>query len=288
MQTKRGAKPIPSGKCLGLTAADVEARLRQFGPNAVLQEKAHPGRELMRHLWAPVPWLLEATIIIQIFLGEVVEALVIGGLLIFNAVLSYLQEDHTQKVLALLRQQLRVQARVRRDGVWMTEGAEELVPGDALHLQQGGMVPADVVIAEGSLQLDQSALTGESAAVAVDSGQVAYADALVRGGDATGEVTATGKAMFFGATAELVRTAHSVNRQEVEIGAVVRNLFVFNAAMIVVVLGYAEHLGLSLGHMLPLVLAMLLASIPVALPATFTLTAAFGAARLSKRGVLLR
>jgi H+-transporting ATPase len=271
----------------GLSTEEVQARLQHFGPNAVVEEKTHPGREFVRKFWTPVPWLLEATIIIQIFLGEVMEASIIGGLLIFNAVLSYLQESHTQKVLALLRQQLRVQARVRRDGAWTTVGAEELVPGDVLHLRQGGIVPADVRLEEGSLLLDQSALTGESAAVSVGVEKVAYAGAMVRGGEATGQVTATGSGTFFGKTAELVRTARSVNRQEHEIAAVVRNLFVVNAAMIVVVMGYAQHLGLSLAHMLPLVLAILLASIPVALPATFTLTAAFGSARLSKRGVLI-
>ncbi|MDR3406751.1 MAG: plasma-membrane proton-efflux P-type ATPase [Chthoniobacter sp.] len=271
----------------GLSTAEAQERLKQFGPNAVAEEKAHPGRELVRKFWAPVPWLLEATIIIQIFLGEAVEASVIGGLLLFNAILSYLQESHTQKVLALLRQQLHVQARVRRDGAWISVAAEQLVPGDVLHLRQGGIVPADVRVAEGSLLLDQSALTGESAAVTVAAEKIAYAGAMVRGGEATGEVTATGTGTFFGKTAELVRTARSVNRQEHEIGAVVRNLFVVNAAMIVVVLGYAEHRGLTLEHMLPLLLAILLASIPVALPATFTLTAALGSALLSKRGVLI-
>lgn len=271
----------------GLSAAEAQARLKHFGPNAVVEEKTHAARELVQKFWAPVPWLLEATIIIQVFLGEIVEASIIGGLLVFNAVLSYLQENHTRKVLALLRQQLHVRARVRRDGAWMTIAAEELVPGDLLHLRQGGIVPADVRIEEGSLLLDQSALTGESAAISVEAEKLAYAGAMVRGGEATGEVTATGANTFFGKTAELVRTARSVNRQEHEIGAVVRNLFVVNAAMIVVVMGYAQHRGFSLGHMLPLLLAILLASIPVALPATFTLTAAFGAAQLSRRGILI-
>ena len=110
---------------------------------------------------------------------------------------------------------------------------------------------------------------------------------MVRGGEATGEVTATGAGTFFGKTAELVRTARSVTGRSTRSGRWCANLFVVNAAMIVVVLGYAQHLGLSLAHMLPLLLAILLASIPVALPATFTLTAAFGSAQLSKRGVLI-
>ena len=110
---------------------------------------------------------------------------------------------------------------------------------------------------------------------------------MVRGGEATGEVTATGARTFFGKTAELVRTAGSANRQEHEIVGVVRNLFVVNAAMVVIVTGYAHYTGMSLGQILPLLLTILLASIPVALPATFTFAAALGSLELSKRGVLI-
>ncbi len=271
----------------GLTAIEARARLKQFGPNAVVEEKPHPVRQFLRRFWAPIPWLLEATIIIQLFLGETVEAIVIGGLLVVNATLSFLQEGRAHKALALLRQQLRVLARVRRDGTWLNLPAEELVPGDIVHLRQGTLVPADIRLDEGSLLLDQSALTGESAAVPVDPGKTAFAGAMVRGGDATGEVTATGARTFFGKTAELVRTAGAANRQEHEIVAVVKNLFVVNAALAVVVVGYAHHLGLSLGYTMPLLLSILLASIPVALPATFTLAAALGSVELSKRGVLV-
>jgi H+-transporting ATPase len=148
-------------------------------------------------------------------------------------------------------------------------------------------VPADVKLCDGSLLVDQSALTGESAAVSVVPGKSAYAGALVRGGEATGLVTATGARTFFGKTAELVRTAHSANRQEHEIVRVVRDLFVLNAGLIVVVFGVAHLRGMTLGATLPLVLTILLASIPVALPATFTLAAALGSLELSKFGVLV-
>jgi H+-transporting ATPase len=216
-----------------------------------------------------------------------VEAVVIAGLLLLNATLSLLQEGRAQKALALLRQQLRVLARVRRDGTWTDLPAEELVPGDVVHLRQGTIVPADVKLVEGSLLVDQSALTGESAAAALEAGKTAYAGSMVRGGEATGEITATGARTFFGKTAELVRTAGAANRQEHEIVAVVRNLFVVNAALVVLVVGYAHHAGMSLGYILPLLLTILLASIPVALPATFTLAAALGSVELSKRGALI-
>lgn len=271
----------------GLTTAEATARLKQFGPNAVVEEKVHPLKEFIKRFWAPIPWLLEATIIIQLFLHEQVEAAVIGGLLVLNAMLSLLQEGRAQKALALLRQQLHVLARVRRDGTWTSLPAEGLAPGDVVHLRQGTIVPADVVLEDGSLLVDQSALTGESAAVTVEPGKTAYAGAMVRGGEATGEISATGARTFFGKTAELVRTAGSANRQEHEIVVVVKNLFVVNAAMVVVVVGYAHHAGMSLEYILPLLLTILLASIPVALPATFTLAAALGSVELSKRGVLI-
>jgi H+-transporting ATPase len=277
----------PCAEIAGLTADDARARLARFGPNAVREETPHPLRQFLRRFWAPIPWLLEATIIIQAFLGERVEAEVIAGLLVANAVLGFLQEGKAQKALALLRQQLRVEARVRRDGQWQTIGAEDLVPDDLIHLRQGGIVPADVRLCDGSLLVDQSALTGESAAVSVAPGKTAYAGALVRGGEATGLVTATGARTFFGKTAELVRTAHSANRQEHEIVRVVRDLFVLNAGLIVVVFGVAHLRGMTLGATLPLVLTILLASIPVALPATFTLAAALGSLELSKFGVLV-
>jgi H+-transporting ATPase len=280
-------RTVPASSSPGLTAAEVKTRLAQFGPNAVREEQPHPLRQFLKRFWTPIPWLLEATIIIQLFLGERVEAGVIAGLLILNAVLGFLQEGRAQKALALLRQQLRVEARVRRDHEWQSIGAEDLVPDDVIHLRQGGIVPADVRLADGSLLLDQSALTGESAAVQLLAGKLAYAGALVRGGEATGVVTTTGARTFFGKTAELVRTAHAANRQEHEIVHVVRDLFVLNAGIVVMVFGFAYVQGMTLAHTLPLVLTILLASIPVALPATFTLAAALGSVELSKFGVLV-
>ncbi|HTS17284.1 MAG TPA: plasma-membrane proton-efflux P-type ATPase [Verrucomicrobiae bacterium] len=277
----------PCTDAAGLTTPEARARLAQVGPNAVREEKPHPLRQFLSRFWTPIPWLLEATILIQLFLGERVEASVIAGLLVLNAVLGFLQEGRAQKALALLRQQLHVEARVRRDGQWNTVSAEELVPDDLIHLRQGGIVPADVRVCDGSLLVDQSALTGESAAVQIPQGKTAYAGALVRGGEATGIVTATGPRTFFGKTAELVRTARPANRQEHEIIRVVRDLFVLNAGLVALIFGVAYVRGLTLVYTLPLVLTILLASIPVALPATFTLAAALGSLELSKFGVLV-
>ncbi|MBI3849103.1 MAG: plasma-membrane proton-efflux P-type ATPase [Verrucomicrobia bacterium] len=282
-----GCVDRPLIESAGLSTAEAQVRLKQYGPNSVAEERPHPLRQLLKRFWAPIPWLLEATIIAQLFLGEWVEAAVIGGLLILNAALGFFQEERAQKALAVLRQQLRVQAHVRRDGQWRDIAAEEVVPDDVVHLRQGVIVPADVRIVEGSLLVDNSVLTGESAAVGLEASGSAYAGSLVRSGEATGLVIATGSRTFFGRTAELVRIASPVNRQEHEIVAVVRNLFVLNAASVLVVVGFAHLHGMSLAHILPLVLTILLASIPVALPATFTLAAALGSLELSRLGVLV-
>jgi len=205
MPAQRTTTSISKGDGGGLSAAEAQARLKQFGPNAVVEEKTHPARELVRKFWAPVPWLLEARSSFR-FSRRGCRGFGHRGIAHLQCRPQYLQESHTQKVLALLRQQLRVQARVRRDGAWMTVAAEELVPGDVLHLRQGGIVPADVRIEEGSL------LPISRRSPANRRGHRGCGEACLRrsdgaGGEATGVVTATGAGTFFGKTAELVRTA---------------------------------------------------------------------------------
>ena len=141
---------------------------------------------------ASVPWMLEAAILLQLFLGKYVEAGIIGGLLAFNAALGFFQEGRAQATLAALKSRLALTASVRRDGVWKTIPAAELVPGDVVKLSIGGVVPADVRLITGEVLLDQSMLTGESVPLEADQGAQTYSGALVRRGEAVAEVTVTG------------------------------------------------------------------------------------------------
>jgi H+-transporting ATPase len=175
---------------------------------------------------------------------------------------------------------------VLRDGVWKNIPATELVPGDTVKLSLGGVVAADVKLIAGSILLDQSMLTGESIAIEAGPGLQTYAGALVRRGEATAVVTATGARTKFGHTAELVRTAHVESTQQKTVVRVVRNLAMFNGAIIVLLVAYASARKMPIGEIVPLVLTAVLASIPVALPATFTLAAAVGARALARLGVL--
>ena len=185
--------------------------------------------------------MLEASIIIEFVLGKTADALITLALLLVNAVLSFVQATRTQNALALLRQQLAVQARVQRNGTWRQIPAQELVPGDVVHLRMGDIAPADVRVAAGQLAADQSALTGESAAVDVGVNATVYAGSIVRRGEATGEVTATGSRTFYGKTAQLVGTAKTASHLESVVQGVTAYLAAVSVAMLLLVVIYGSH-----------------------------------------------
>ena len=270
----------------GLTGDEGRLRLEKFGPNSVPETTLHPLARALANFWAPIPWMLEAAIVLELSLGKFIEGAIIAVLLVFNAVLGFFQEGRAQKTLAALKSRLALNASVRRDNVWAIIPAAGLVPGDIVKLSLGAVVPADVRLTEGGILLDQSLLTGESIPIEAGIGFQTYAGALVRRGEAVAEVTATGGKTKFGRTAELVRTAHVESSQQKAVLRVVRNLAVFNGVIILMLVGYAHILKLPLSEIIPLVLTAILGSIPVALPATFTLAASLGAQALAHLGVL--
>jgi H+-transporting ATPase len=282
-------KPVKADKSApqrGLSSGQARRRLEKIGPNSVTDTAVHPLRSALAKFWSPVPWMLEAAIVLQLFLGEYVEASIIGVLLVFNAVLGFFQEGHAQATLAALKFRLALNASVCRDGSWKKVLASELVPGDLLKLSLGSIVAADVRLVDGAIQLDQSMLTGESLPIEAGPGLQTYAGALVQRGEATAEVTATGLHTKFGRTAELVRTAHVISSQQKAVLRVVRNLALFNGVLIVLMLVYAWSHAMPLKEIVHLGLTAILASIPVALPAMFTLAAALGAQALGRQDVL--
>jgi H+-transporting ATPase len=246
----------------------------------------HPLRMAIEKFWAPVPWMLEAAIVLELVLGKYIESAIIALLLVFNATLGLFQESRAQATLAALKSRLALTASVQRDGMWKTLPATDLVPGDLVKLSLGGVVAADVKLTSGEVLLDQSMLTGESVPIEAGAGVQTFAGALVRRGEAEATVTATGLRTKFGRTAELVRTAHVVSTQQKAVLRVVRNLATFNGVVIMLLVAYSWYLKMPVTDIIPLVLTAILASIPVALPATFTLASALGARALAKLGVL--
>ena len=282
-----GERSTAASIVTGLTSAEASRRLNEFGPNTVSEKVPPRWKILLAKFWGPIPWMLEAAIILQIWLGAYVETAVIGGLLLFNATLGFIQEGRTGATLAALKQRLAPTALVCRAGEWGRVPASELVPGDAIRLPLGALVPADARIVSGSVMMDQSMLTGESVPVDANSGDAVYAGAMVRRGQAIAEVTATGSRTYFGRAAELVRMAHSASTEQAAIFSATRNLALVNATLAIGIIVYAYATALPRGDLIALALTALLATIPAALPATFTLSAAFGAQTLARRGVLL-
>ncbi len=286
--TQRPVAEGPQGPDMaGLSQAEAARRRDRFGPNAIPEKRPGRALEFARKFWGPIAWMLEAAAALQILLGKPDEAVIVTALLVANAVIGFIEEGRASKALDLLRQRLVVTARVRRDGAWRTVPAAELVPGDLVHMRMGDLAPADIDIGEGSVLLDQSALTGESVPVEAGPGARAYAAAIVRRGEATGVVTATGAATYFGRTAELVRTAHAQSHLQATILGIVRILAAVDAVLIALLLFYAAWANLPLRDVLPFALILLVASVPAALPATFTLATALGAAELAREGVLV-
>ncbi|MGA2878131.1 MAG: plasma-membrane proton-efflux P-type ATPase [Bryobacteraceae bacterium] len=281
------ASPATSSAPSGLTTQEAAELLAKLGPNSVAEEREHPLRVLWSKLWAPVPWMLEAAALLEILLHKNIEAGVIAGLVVFNAGLSFFQESHAQGALALLRRRLTIQVRVRRDGAWQRLPAERLVPGDTIHLRVGDMVPADARLSDGNVLIDHSAVTGESAPIEASPGYTTYAGGLIKRGEATAVVIATGSHTYFGKTAELVRQANAAGHLQQMIFTIVKYLVAFDVLLASLVLVYALRVGMGLGDILPFCVMLLVASIPVALPATFTLACALGTQELAHGGVLV-
>lgn len=270
----------------GLTSEEASLRLKKDGTNAMPDISVRPIINFLSKFWAPIPWLLEASLVLEIGMQKYFEAAILAALLIFNATLAFVQEGRAQTTLKALQSRLALNASVLRDGKWKTIPATELVCGDLVKLSLGAVVAADVHLVTGSVLLDQSMLTGESLPTEAGPGTDTYAGALVRRGEAAAHVTATGARTKFGRTAELVQTAHSISSQQTAVLRIVRNLAIFNSVVILLMGAFAYTHSLPRSEIIALLLTSVLAAIPVGLPATFTLAAALGARALAKLGVL--
>lgn len=271
----------------GLSNEEARNRLEKFGYNEVVERKESPLLKFLRKFWSPVPWMLEVTIAITFALKKYPDSLIILFLLVFNAIVSYVQESRAQNAVEILKKRLSVQARVLRDGRWTKVQARELVPGDVIRVRLGDIVPADVKVLDGEVEVDQSALTGESVAVEKGKGDVLFSGSVVRRGEATCVVALTGPNTYYGKTTELVESAGSKSHIESLIFGIVRSLIVLDVVLVLAMTSFSLLEHVSFTQVLPFSLVVLIASIPVALPATFTIAMAIGALEMSKKGALV-
>ena len=231
--------------------------------------------------------MLELIMVLSAVLGKYSDLVVVGALLVINAVLSFMQERRAAGVVEALRRRLQVSARVRRDSSWQVIPARELVPGDIVRVRPGDIIPADVKLLTGALTVDQSALTGESKDADKAPGEVLSSGSVVRRGEGNGVVMLTGAKTYFGRTTELVQEARPKLHIEAVVAKVVRWLFVIVGALLCVVVVLSLIRGAPLIEMVPLMLVLLMSAVPVALPVMFTVSMAVGSKELAKRGVLV-
>lgn len=231
--------------------------------------------------------MIELIVVLSAVLHKYVDVAVAAALLVINAVLSYAQEQRASAAVAALRHRLAVNSRVLRDGTWQQVPARELVEGDVIRLRPGDFVPADARVIDGELGVDQSVLTGESAEVGKRPDDTLYSGSIVRRGEATSLVVATGATTFYGRTAQLVQSAHAASHVEQVTGRLVRWLLLIVGVQVALALVLAYARGLSLLELLPLTLVLLMSAIPVALPVMFTVSMALGSLVLARRGVLV-
>ena len=271
----------------GLTSSEASRRLSQFGYNEVPTKKTSFVLIVAKKFWGITPWMLEITIVFTFFLGRYADMYIVGGLLVFNAALSVFEEKRANAAVEFLKQRLSIQAKVKRDGKWTVLPARELVVGDTVRLRAGDAVPADVRVALGDAEVDQSALTGESLSVSRSEGDIINSGSVFTRGEVTGTVTATGTRTYFGKTVELVQLAKPKLHMEEVTTKVVRWLVVMVVSLLGIALVVSAVRGVDLTEIVPLAVVLLVSAIPVALPAMSSISMALGSMELAKRGVLV-
>jgi H+-transporting ATPase len=271
----------------GLNDADLQAKRRQYGYNEIPEKKVGPVEAVLKRMWGPIPWLLEAAMLFELLLGKVVQAAVVFLLLVFSAVIGAIQEGRAKQAIGYLHQQLQISVRALRNGTWQTILSRELVPGDIVHARVGDIVPADIEILHGNVSVNESALTGESMDVTRAAGETIFSASTISHGEVIARVTAIGIHSSFGKTAELVRTAEAPGRLQVLLFTIVRYLAYLDVVLAGILVISAFSQGTSWQELLPFLVILFIATIPISMPSSFVVANSLEVKNLAKEHVLV-
>ncbi|UCN00883.1 cation-transporting P-type ATPase [Sulfurimonas sp. SWIR-19] len=287
----------------GLRADEAQNRYKKYGPNLLSVKKTKSA--LMRFLSQfnqALVYILLAAIVIKIYLGAYVDAGVIFGVVLLNAIIGFVQENKALNALAALSESLVTMSTVVRSGKKQQIDAKELVVGDIVLLQSGDKVPADMrILASRELQIDESALTGESLPVSktnttlpqevslADRTNMLYSSTFVTYGTGVGIVVATGDETEIGHISKLLNDATVLDTP------LTRKISKFSHLLLLVILFLATvtfAVGLWHGNsweeLFMASIALSVAMIPEGLPAVMTIILAIGVARMAKRNTIIR
>ncbi len=272
----------------GLTSKEASKRLKEYGLNEISEEKINPIIKFLKYFWGPIPWMIEIAIVISALIGHYADLGIISVLLILNAVVGFWQEYKASTAIELLKEKLAINARVLRDGKWTEIPAKVLVPGDVVHVRLGDVVPADLKLIKGDfLSIDESAITGESLPVERKTSELAYSGSVIRQGEMTALVVLTGMNTYFGKTAQLVEEATTRSHLKKAVVKIGNYLIVMAAMLVALIFVVALFRQESLFSTLQFALVLVVASIPVALPAVLSVTMAVGAIALAKKEAIV-
>jgi H+-transporting ATPase len=272
----------------GLTQAEAQKRLAQYGPNQITEKKTNEFLKFLTYFWGPIPWMIEAAVILSALVQHWLDFFIILLLLCSNAVVGFWEEHQAGNAIAALKARLAIKAKVKRDGKWEDPNASELVPGDVVRLRLGDIVPADARLLDGdSIEVDQSALTGESLPVTAKPGGAVYSGSIIRQGEIDAMVYATGTNTYFGKTAQLVQEAHTVSHFQKAVMKIGDYLIILAVALVAVILTVALLRGDKVLTTLEFCLVLLVAAIPVAMPTVLSVTMAVGARLLAKKEAIV-
>ncbi|MDE3154172.1 MAG: plasma-membrane proton-efflux P-type ATPase [Acidobacteriota bacterium] len=283
-----GAGALPETPDTGLAPEEAARRLVRYGPNELPEASVNPVLKFLSYFWGPIAWMIEIAALLSIVVHHWEDFWIIGALLVMNAAVGFWEEYQAGNAIAALKARLALQARVRRGGTWTTVPARELVPGDLIRLRIGDIVPADATLKPGDpVEVDQSALTGESLPVTHGTGDLLYSGSVLSQGEADAIVRATGRDTYFGRTARLVEEAHTASHFQRAVLKIGDYLIIIAIVLVAVILAVALFRGDPMMTTLQFALVLTVAAIPVAMPAVLSVTMAVGARILAGRQAIV-
>ncbi|MEO5988436.1 MAG: plasma-membrane proton-efflux P-type ATPase [Candidatus Eisenbacteria bacterium] len=272
----------------GLTQDEARKRLLQYGPNELEEKKRNPLLKFLTYFWGPIPWMIEAAVILSAVARHWPDFGIILVLLLANGVVGFWEEREAGNAIEALKAKLASKARVERDGQWINPAARELVPGDVIRLRLGDIVPADARLLEGDpVEVDQSALTGESLPASRKPGEAVFSGSIIRQGEIGALVYATGPNTYFGKTAQLVQEAHTVSHFQKAVLRIGNYLIILALVLVAAIVAVAILRGDPILTTLQFALVLTVAAIPVAMPTVLSVTMAVGARLLAKKEAIV-
>jgi H+-transporting ATPase len=268
----------------GLAADEAARRIQQYGYNELSEKKESAILKFLSYFWGPIPIMIIAAAVLSAILQHWPDLGIILALLMVNAVVGFREEFQAGNAIAALKEKLAVQANVKRDGKWANIPARELVPGDVVRLRIGSIIPADARLLEGDpVQVDQSALTGESLPVEHKPGDAVYSGSILKQGEIDAMVFGTGTNTFYGKTAQLVETAQTRSHLQRAVLKIADYLLVIAVFLAVLIIAVAIARHESFLSVLQFALVLTIAAVPVAMPAVLSVTMALGAKVLAAK-----